>query len=243
MRGGPAVREARPGEVQPLSLWTLFVTKGGLRVFVLYLSLAALFYMRARRDWQQQQQQQHDDSSSSAETTRAVLCKNLVLIQSSDSHFDLIGQVPRALPAGVEGVRQLKQTLPDNIQLVVACNIPTALNTAELMFEKTRVLASNDCRVQQVSPRRTLQELQHDFPKVDFSIVTSDSSHLASQNDDENPSECQLRARKFVDWLIASRPEENIALVGEASFLNHLTIEEGLPPNVLGQIQNVRICR
>ena len=46
----PAVRQARAGDVAPLSMWNLFVTKGGLRVVVFYGVLRGLFLLRANRD-------------------------------------------------------------------------------------------------------------------------------------------------------------------------------------------------
>jgi len=68
--------------------------------------------------------------------------------------------------------------------------------------------------------RRSISEIQAEFPNFDFSEVNTNEDMYYS-DERESDEDCCARAVQFLEWL-NSRPEKCIAVVTHSSFLRHL---------------------
>lgn len=143
-------------------------------------------------------------------------------------------------PKGRDQCEQLKASIrgtsvwgfekPLNLDLVVVSPMTRTLQTALISLGSPNspgappFIANELCR-ERISDsmcdgRRSVKELQRDFPGVDFSLVEHNEDWMF-HNQKETDETCQERAVKFLQWLCA-RPEVHIAVVTHSLFLKNL---------------------
>jgi len=102
--------------------------------------------------------------------------------------------------------------------------VGTPEHEAGLMVPPPRFLVREECRERYghyvCDGRRSIEELQEEFPDFDFSEVASNQD-MYYTDERESDDECCARAVRFLEWL-NSRPEKCIAVVTHSSFLRHL---------------------
>jgi broad specificity phosphatase PhoE len=219
--------------IAPLSYWQLFVTKGGLRMVVIYGTLLAVFFYRARKD-----DRRH----------ASVVCKDVTLVrhgQGVHNRDAMFGNYSHSHPRYIDapltqlGVAQAldlgKAMAHREFDLVVSSTLSRALETSSLAFAGTAIVATELCRERVAhytcDQRRPLSALKRDFPQVDFGLVASEEDTMFAQKETHpHPHDsalCSTRADQFVRWLITARPETRIAVVSHSVFLQHLVRQEG----------------
>jgi broad specificity phosphatase PhoE len=163
---------------------------------------------------------------------------------------------------GVDQAKNLRNILvQQNIlkpDVIISSTLTRALQTAREAFPDTsnhRIVATDLCRERIASyasdKRRSISDLKRDFLDVDFSLVDSehdvDFDHTKEIHPDPyNSEQCKSRARKFVDWLLYERPEENIAVITHWVFLSHLLKAENIQNQAIFEnceMRSIQLCR
>jgi broad specificity phosphatase PhoE len=102
--------------------------------------------------------------------------------------------------------------------------VGTPEHAAGIRVPPPRFLVREECRERYghyvCDGRRSIQEIQADYPDFDFSEVV-DNEDMFYSDERESDEDCCARAVRFLEWL-NSRPEKCIAVVTHSSFLRHL---------------------
>lgn len=162
---------------------------------------------------------------------------NLVLLKENSGY---VYWDAKLTPKGKEQCAQLKASIrgtsvwgfdkPLNLDLVVVSPMTRTLETAIISLGSPNspgappFIANEYCRERisgsMCDGRRSVKELERDFPGVDFSLIEHDQDWMF-HNTKETDEMCQERAVKFLQWL-CSRPETRIAVVSHSLFLKNL---------------------
>lgn len=114
-----------------------------------------------------------------------------------------------------------------NPQVVFVSPLLRALQTAAISFSSHRHnvpwIAHEGTREELglllCNKRRTLSEIQADFPDVDFSLLTTEQDDLFLGDRREGPLEMSERVYDFMTNCIRKRDEKEIAVVGHSAWL------------------------
>jgi len=141
---------------------------------------------------------------------------------------------------GAHGVQDARAKGPPNVQAemdhgmppierVVVSPLSRSIQTAHNFFSKAQVpadtplLCMESCREVldccTFDKRRSLSELKHKFPDVDFSRIQHELDVLWSPTHYETDDEMHARARSFLAELFAAVPERYVVVVSHVCFI------------------------
>lgn len=142
-----------------------------------------------------------------------------------------------------EKLRQLLSERPSGgrpftaFDLVITSPLTRACETTDIIFGDTpgtyggmvlpppRVVVRDECRERfgryVCDARRTVSELEQEFPSFNFDQMPSDDDWVHHDEERESTLEVQARALRFLNWLSA-RPERCVCVVTHSEFLRHL---------------------
>ena len=148
----------------------------------------------------------------------------------------------RLTPLGEQQSRELAERLRmahPSVQLVATSPLTRAIQTGSLAFPEAQSgrppfvatsLARERIWSHQCDRRRSREELEAEFPHVDFAEVAPGADEMWDTKEllpePNNNTATSARAYRLLEWLWA-RPEEDIAVVSHWIFLKHLL---GLSP-------------
>jgi broad specificity phosphatase PhoE len=144
---------------------------------------------------------------------------------------------PDLTPFGVQDARakgppnvqaEMDHGMPP-IERVVVSPLSRSIQTAHNFFSKAQVpadtplLCMESCREVldccTFDKRRSLSELKHKFPDVDFSRIQHEQDVLWSPTHYETDDEMHARARSFLAELFAAVPERYVVVVSHVCFI------------------------